>query len=111
MGLVGVVIVAAILIGYIGSAPKPDLTPSYVMDRAESLLDHEVRVRGMVSGWDTDNDTFFLVDDQGNLSVKYSVPPPHQMEVGKEAVVIGIVKQSGGAYYVQVEEIIVGHPG
>ncbi len=108
--VVGVIILVAIVMGWMGSAPVPDRTPSYVLENAASLLGDQVRVRGNVTDWDWENRTFYLSDREGTLAAEYSIAPPHQMEIGKEAIVIGVVRSGGLGYYVEVEEVIVGHP-
>jgi len=113
VAVVGIVIVLAVLIGYLGSAPQPDRLPSQVIAQGSSLLGQDVRVRGIVTSWDPDNNTFLLWDTnttgQG-LPVVYTDPLPHEIRTGKEAVVLGVLRGSPGGYYVEVKEIIVGHP-
>jgi cytochrome c-type biogenesis protein CcmE len=112
VAVVGIVIVLAVLIGYLGSAPQPDRLPSQVIAQGSSLLGQDVRVRGIVTSWDPDNNTFFLWDTNttGGLPVVYDDPLPHEIRTGKEAVVLGVLRGSPGNYFIEVKEIIVGHP-
>ena len=110
---VGLIILVAVVIGYLGSAPTPDRLPSDVLAQAPALLGQEIRVRGIVTGWDPGNSTFLLSDtaDGGvTLPAVYTQGLPHEIRTGKEAVVLGTLREAAGGYRIEVREVIVGHP-
>ena len=114
---VGIIIGIALLIGYLGSAPQPEQLPSDILAQAGPLLGQEVRVRGIVTAWDPGTNSFNLSDTAtealgATIRVVYtqSLPADYEARVGKEAIVIGVLRGSPGAYRIDVREIVVGHP-